>query len=49
MAMALANEDAGVVARTLLPVEAECMRRVLPPDEFAAWLSGFLPLLALGA
>ena len=29
-------------------IEAECMRRVLPPDEFAAWLSGFLPHLAAG-
>jgi hypothetical protein len=29
-------------------VEAECMRRVLPPEEFSGWLSGFLPHLAAG-
>ena len=29
-------------------VEAECMRRTLPPDAFAAWLEGFLPRLAQG-
>lgn len=29
-------------------VEAECMRRALPPAEFAAWLDGFLPRLAAG-
>jgi hypothetical protein len=27
-------------------MEAECMRRVLDPSEFAAWLEGFLPRLA---
>jgi len=27
-------------------MEAECMRRVLPSDEFAAWLGKFLPRLA---
>ena len=27
-------------------MEAECLRRVLAPDEFEAWLSGFLPGLA---
>lgn len=29
-------------------VEAECMRRVLEPDAFARWLSGFLPRLSNG-
>ncbi|MFD9027227.1 DUF2891 domain-containing protein [Streptomyces parvulus] len=29
--------------------EADAMRRVLPPDRFAAWLDGFLPALATGA
>jgi hypothetical protein len=28
--------------------EAECMRRILPPDEFHHWFDGFLPLLAKG-
>ena len=27
-------------------MEAECMRRVLPPDELAPWLDAFLPRLA---
>lgn len=26
-------------------IETECMRRVLPPDEFTRWLSAFLPRL----
>jgi len=26
-------------------VEAECMRRALPPDAFSEWISGFLPRL----
>jgi hypothetical protein len=26
-------------------MEAECMRRVLPPSEFAPWMDGFLPLV----
>jgi len=30
-------------------VEAECMRRVLPAQEFAPWLSAFLPHLEEGA
>ena len=30
-------------------MEAECMRRVLPDPEFAAWLTRFLPTLAQGA
>ena len=30
-------------------MEAECMRRVLPPAVFASWLSGFLPDLGHGA
>jgi Protein of unknown function (DUF2891) len=29
-------------------VEAECMRRVLPPAEFGAWLDAFLPELGEG-
>jgi hypothetical protein len=29
-------------------IEAECMRRSLPPDAFAAWLDRFLPRLARG-
>ncbi|MEU8601445.1 DUF2891 domain-containing protein [Streptomyces parvulus] len=29
--------------------EADAMRRVLPPDRFAAWLDGFLPALSTGA
>jgi hypothetical protein len=29
-------------------VEAECMRRALPPGEFAAWLGRFLPRLDAG-
>jgi hypothetical protein len=29
-------------------VEAECMRRVLPPEEFAPWRKRFLPRLAKG-
>lgn len=29
-------------------VEADLMRRVLPPAEFARWLDGFLPLLGRG-
>ncbi len=29
-------------------VEAECMHRLLPPDEFAGWLAKFLPELAHG-
>jgi len=29
-------------------VEAEAMRRLLPPDAFAPWLAGFLPRLAQG-
>ncbi len=29
-------------------VEAECMRRVLAPDEWALWMDGFLPGLASG-
>lgn len=29
-------------------MEADLMRRILPPDEFAAWLEGFLPELARG-
>jgi hypothetical protein len=29
-------------------IEAECMRRVLPPGEFRAWLSRFLPRAAAG-
>lgn len=29
--------------------EADAVRRVLPPDEFAGWLTGFLPGLADGA
>jgi hypothetical protein len=28
--------------------EAECMRRVLPPRDFIAWIRGFLPHLATG-
>ena len=28
--------------------EAECMRRLLPPDRFAPWFAGFLPDLAAG-
>ncbi len=27
-------------------IEAECMRRLLPPDEFLPWFDRFLPLLA---
>lgn len=27
-------------------VEAECMRRILPPEEFAGWFSRFLPRVA---
>jgi len=27
-------------------IEAECMRRVLPPEEFAGWFTRFLPRLA---
>jgi len=30
-------------------VEAECMRRLLPPDAFRAWLARFLPRLGQGA
>ncbi len=30
-------------------VEAECMRRVLPADEFAEWFARFLPGVAAGA
>lgn len=29
-------------------VEAECMRRVLPPDDFGRWLDAFLPRLDRG-
>ena len=29
-------------------IEAECMRRVLPPSEFATWFALFLPKLAAG-
>jgi hypothetical protein len=29
-------------------IEAECMRRLLPPDQFAAWFARFLPRLAEG-
>ena len=29
-------------------VEAECMRRVLAPDEWSRWMDGFLPRLASG-
>jgi len=29
-------------------MEAECMRRILPPDHFAKWLAGFLPRAAKG-
>lgn len=29
-------------------MEAECMRRLLAPDAFSAWLAGFLPDLAKG-
>jgi hypothetical protein len=29
-------------------IEAESMRRVLPPEEFAAWFTRFLPRLAQG-
>jgi hypothetical protein len=29
-------------------MEAECMRRVLPPDAFNGWLAGFLPGIAEG-
>jgi len=29
-------------------MEAECMRRVLPPDEFAPWMDRFLPRIARG-
>lgn len=29
-------------------IEAECMRRLLPPEEFAAWFRKFLPRLADG-
>lgn len=29
-------------------IEAECLRRLLPPVDFAAWFAGFLPRLAEG-
>ncbi|HVJ53971.1 MAG TPA: DUF2891 domain-containing protein [Aliidongia sp.] len=29
-------------------IEAECMRRILPPDAFAGWLDRFLPRLGRG-
>jgi Protein of unknown function (DUF2891) len=29
-------------------IEAECMRRLLPPDEFGLWLDVFLPQIARG-
>jgi hypothetical protein len=29
-------------------IEAECLRRLLPPSDYRAWLRGFLPRIALG-
>ena len=29
-------------------IEAECMRRLLPPERFAPWFAGFLPDIAAG-
>jgi hypothetical protein len=29
-------------------IEAECLRRLLPPADYRAWLRGFLPRIALG-
>ena len=41
--------DRGVLYATVRAlVEAECMRRVLPPGEFALWFDGFLPRLGAG-
>jgi hypothetical protein len=36
------------LAEANLRAEADLMRRVLPPDEFAGWLAAFLPALAGG-
>jgi hypothetical protein len=41
-------EPSGVDFLSPTLMEAECLRRLLPADEFARWFAGFLPRLAEG-
>lgn len=41
-------EPSGVDFLSPTLMEAECLRRLMPADEFAAWFAGFLPRLAAG-